>query len=102
MERHRQFDVHGLESPYQEGEFSRWFERESQPATTRIELDGFTHVRHEALLAHATQIDPSSTFWFGLPPEIEQSIFNFELFQLKASRVGPTDVVESDLFTGIE
>ena len=30
---------------------------------------GYDHVRREALLAHATQIDPESPFWFGLPPE---------------------------------
>lgn len=100
-ERHRKFEEHGIESPYAEGPFSAWFDRKDPPSTTRIELDGFTHVRHEALLAHKTQIDPTSRFWFGLPTVVEQSIFSYEIFALEKSNVGPVDVVEDDLFTNI-
>ena len=31
---------------------------------------GYEDVRFEALLAHATQVDPTSPFWFGLPREV--------------------------------
>lgn len=100
-ERHRQFGEHGMESPYSEGPFASWFDRDDPPATTRIELNGFTHVRNEALLAHKTQIDPTSRFWFGLPPDVEQSIFSYEVFTLAKSNVGPVEVTEDDLFADI-
>ncbi len=34
---------------------------------------GLRDVRHDALLAHATQVDPTSPFWFGLPREVSRS-----------------------------
>ncbi len=43
-------------------------------ATTVVDITGYTHVRREALLAHATQVDPTSRFWFGLPPEVMETI----------------------------
>jgi mycothiol S-conjugate amidase len=102
LERHAKFDEHGLDSPYSEGPFLEWFERDEPPATTRIELNGFAHVRNDALLAHETQIDPSSKFWFGLPPEVEQSIFSYEMYILAKSNVGPLGLIEDDLFAGVE
>lgn len=101
VERHQKFDEHGLESPYGDENFKRWFEREELPATTRIELGQYSSIRNKALLAHATQIDPESRFWFGLPPEVEQSIFSYEVFQLAKNNVGPTNATEDDLFAGI-
>ena len=58
-------------------------------------------MRGEALRAHATQVDPNSPFWFGLPPEALRDINASENFLLAQSRVGPTDVREDDLFAGI-
>ena len=58
----------GLESPYDK----RWFDRPSQDhrLTTHIDVTGLYDVRAGALKAHATQIDPTSPFWFGLPDEV--------------------------------
>jgi mycothiol S-conjugate amidase len=64
-------------------------------------VTGFTHVRAEALKAHATQVDPTSKFWFGLPPEVMRDIHPVDEFRLAQSRVGPTDVTEDDLFAGV-
>ncbi len=88
----------GIESPFTD----EWFARPSQDdrITTSIALDGHAHVRREALLAHATQIDPTSPFWFGLPPEIESTIHPFDDYVLARSRVGSA-VPEEDLFAGI-
>ena len=59
-------------------------------------------MRAEALKAHATQVDPTSPFWFGLPPEVMRDIHPIDEFHLARSRVGPTtDVTEDDLFEGV-
>ena len=62
---------------------------------------GSTTIRGEALKAHATQVDPNSPFWFGLPPEVLRGIHPVDEFRLAQSRVGPTDVTEDDLFAGV-
>ena len=51
--------------------------------------------------AHATQVDPTSPFWFGLPPEVLRGIHPYDEFRLAQSRVGSVDVTEDDLFAGI-
>ena len=57
-------------------------------------------VRRKALLAHATQVDPKSPFWFGLPDEVQDAIHPFEEYMLLRSRV-PTEQLEDDLFAGL-
>ena len=68
--------------------------------TTRIECAKYFHQRDEALLAHATQIDPKS-FFFTTPMEWQQRLWPTEEFELARSRV-PVSLPETDLFTGIE
>ena len=63
-------------------------------------------MRAEALRAHATQVDPNSPFWFGLPPEILRDLHPVDEYFLAASRVGPSGVTddavsEDDLFAGV-
>jgi mycothiol S-conjugate amidase len=69
--------------------------------TTTIDVEGYAHIRDEALLAHETQIDPLSPFWFGLPAEVRHATHPFDHYFLARSRVGPVDVVENDLFAGL-
>ena len=91
----------GLESPYDD---ERWQARSAAEdrTTTSIDVTDFVDVRAEALLAHATQIDPSSPFWFGLPPEVQRTAYPFDDYVLARSRVGPIDVEgETDLFAGL-
>ena len=64
----------------------------TEPFTTAIDITGFTRVAGEALKAHATQVDPTSRFWFGLPPEVMRDIHPVDEFRLAQSRVGPIDV----------
>jgi len=96
---HEKFGELGLESPYQPA----WFEGPDPDLelTTRIDLSGgFEDVRREALLAHATQIDPNSPFWFGLPPEVAREIHPYDDYVLAR---GPSagERPETDLFAGI-
>jgi mycothiol S-conjugate amidase len=51
-------------------------------------------------MAHATQVDPTSRFWFGLPPEVARTVFPYEEYVLARSLV-PTTVPEDDLFSGV-
>lgn len=96
--RHDAFLELGLESPYDE----RWFERpdNDHQISTKISVAGFTRARREGLLAHATQIDPDSQFWFGLPAEVDEGIYPFDDYLLA---VGPDDaeLPEDDLFAGL-
>jgi mycothiol S-conjugate amidase len=95
---HKKFVELGLESPFSDD----WFTRPSQDdrVTTSIDIEPWFDVRLEALLAHATQVDPESAFWFGLPREIARTVHPFEDYILAHSRV-ETSVPESDLFAGI-
>ncbi len=95
---HKKFLELGLKSPFSDD----WFTRPSQDdrVTTSIDIEPWFDVRLEALLAHATQVDPESAFWFGLPREIARTVHPFEDYILAHSRV-ETSVPETDLFAGI-
>ena len=98
---HAKFQELGLESPYDEG----WFKRPSRDhlITTRVPTAEHWEVGVEALRAHATQIDPGSRFWFGLPDEVARTVHPFDDYRLEVSHVGgPADgEVEDDLFAGL-
>lgn len=96
---HEKFLELGMESPFDE----KWFDRPGLDGriTTKIDVSEGDHVRKEALLAHATQIDPNSPFWFGLPPEVS-STYPWDDFILARSLVGtPSTFPEDDLFEGV-
>jgi mycothiol S-conjugate amidase len=95
---HAKFLELGLKSPFDE----KWLSRltRDEPFTTSIDIEGYQEVRGNALKAHATQVDPNSPFWFGLPPEVLKDIHPVDEFRLAQSRVGGTDVAEDDLFAG--
>jgi mycothiol S-conjugate amidase len=92
----------GRPSPYDE----KWFERPSQDdrITTRIDVRGFLWARTQALLAHATQVDPSESFWFNVNDEELAEIYPWEDWVLAESRVGfpPAGQREDDLFAGMQ
>jgi len=90
----------GLESP-----FAEWIERirsDEQPdrITTRVDIRDFYEIREKALRAHATQIDPEESFWFGLPTEVARDAHPWDDYVLARSLV-PTEVPEDDLFAGV-
>ncbi|HZU73642.1 MAG TPA: mycothiol conjugate amidase Mca [Acidimicrobiales bacterium] len=95
---HEKFLELGLESPYDE----RWLSRPSQDdrITTQVDISGYADVRRLALLAHATQVDPESPFWFGLPPEVADAVHPVEEYILARSEVGG-EGPEDDLFAGV-
>jgi len=93
---HQAFVDLGLESPFNQ----EWLERPGQDhlIMARIEVDN--RIRREALLAHETQVDPESPFWFGLPAEVQDSIHPFDEYALLRSRVA-VEPPEDDLFAGV-
>ena len=94
---HERFGELGLESPFTDA----WFERPSHDhrITTSIHLDGYSDVRMDALLAHETQVDPTSPFWFGLPRDEQATIHPYDDYILARSLVD-TEPPEADLFAG--
>ena len=61
---HAKFLELGLESPLRRAAGSTR-PSDDDRITTSIDLTGFEDVRRLALLAHATQVDPTSKYWFG-------------------------------------
>ncbi len=106
---HERYAELGLESPYDEG----WFKRPSHDhrITTRVNVKDWYFKRSGALLAHATQIDPTSKFWFGLSDEHAADAYPYDDFILAKSNLddvtvrpplteGTLDAWEDDLFNG--
>jgi mycothiol S-conjugate amidase len=91
----------GLESPYSDERWARMLEQPLPVFSTTIDVSGYEDIRADALRAHATQVDPTSRMWFGLPPEVQKAIPTTDDYQLARNRLGPLDVVEDDLFAGV-
>lgn len=88
----------GIESPYTE----EWVERFNQDhrITTQVDVGAYLHIRDEALLAHATQVDPNEPFWFGLTPQVAAEIYPWDDYILARTTVD-TELPEDDLFAGL-
>jgi mycothiol S-conjugate amidase len=90
----------GLESPYEEW-LAKWEDKpeDRDRVTTRVECSEYFPLRDQALIAHATQVDPTGR-WFAVPLDLQQSVWPYEEFQLARSLVD-TELPESDLFAGV-
>jgi mycothiol S-conjugate amidase len=104
---HEELVRRGLDSPYSKI-FEEWeerarkrLERGDRPLemTTRVMAADYFGVRDDALRAHATQIDPNSS-WFACPREVERAAWPTEDYHLARSLVD-TELPEDDLFAGI-
>ena len=89
-------------SPYDE----KWLDRPNQDdrITTRLDVRPTLGARTAALRAHATQVDPTEAFWFGLSDDELADVYPYEDWILARSLVGDIpagDDVEDDLFAGI-
>jgi mycothiol S-conjugate amidase len=99
---HEELLRRGLESPYADW-FARWDERAANrpelEITSRIECADFFDIRDQALLAHATQIDPKGS-WFACPLEVQRAAWPTEDYHLARTLVD-TGLPEDDLFAGV-
>ena len=104
---HEELLRRGQDSPY-EKIFAQWEERARKRAelgirqleiTTRIDTADYLEIRDQALLAHATQIDPKSA-WFDCPLDVQRAAWPTEDYHLARSLVD-TELPEDDLFAGV-
>jgi mycothiol S-conjugate amidase len=99
---HEAMIAKGLESPFEErrkrGEDLK--EKFRAPkVTTRVPVADWFERRDQALLAHATQVDPTGWF-FAVPLDLQREAWPTEDFELARSLVDST-IPEDDLFAGI-
>jgi mycothiol S-conjugate amidase len=104
---HEEMLRRGQDSPY-EKIFAEWEERARKreelgikqlEITTRIDVADYLEIRDQALLAHATQIDPKSA-WFDCPLDVQRAAWPTEDYHLARSLVD-TELPEDDLFAGV-
>ena len=104
---HEEMVRRGLDSPYAEI-FAEWEERARKRTemgikdleiTTQVEVADYFEIRDRALLAHATQIDPNSS-WFACPLDVQRAAWPTEDYHLARSLVD-TELPEDDLFAGV-
>ena len=92
---------HRGESPYDQ----EWLDRPGHDhrITTKVHVGHYMWARSGALRAHATQVDPSEPWWFGLTDDQLAEVYPWEDWILARSLVGtpPEGTIEDDLFTGI-
>ncbi len=101
----------GIEPPISDERLARLLKAETsdhdqaerKPARPRIVIDinGHNSVMRDALLAHATQVDPSSPWWFGLPPDVAESVYPYDEYEVVRDLTGQTDPAH-DLFAGVD
>jgi mycothiol S-conjugate amidase len=89
-----------VDSPYGEW-LENWEDKpgDAERLTTSVPCAEFFPVRDAALIAHATQVDPTGR-WFAAPVELQQETWPYEDFQLARSVVD-TALPEDDLFAGV-
>ena len=89
-----------MESPYAEW-LVGWEDKpgDAERLTTSVPCAEYFPVRDAALIAHATQVDPTGR-WFSCPIELQQETWPYEDFQLARSVVD-TSLPEDDLFAGV-
>ena len=105
---HQEMLRRGMDSPYTKI-FEEWEERMRKRAeagwrtleiTTRVPVGDYLEIRDQALLAHATQIDPNSS-WFACPVDVQRAAWPTEDYHLARSLVD-TELPEDDLFAGTQ
>lgn len=98
---HERLLAEGKPSPYTPM-MARWdtaFGDIMARVTTQVECADYFQAREEALIAHATQIDPAGAF-LATPVQVQQELWPTEEFELARTRVA-TEFPETDLFAGI-
>jgi mycothiol S-conjugate amidase len=92
-----------IESPYADW-LAEWEDppkkgRAPLEITTKVRCEQYFEIRDLALLAHATQIDPESS-WFAVPLDVAATAWPTEDYHRARSLVD-TELPEDDLFAGI-
>ena len=89
-----------VDSPYGEW-LTGWEDKpgDAERLTTSVPCAEWFGLRDAALIAHATQVDPTGR-WFACPIPLQQETWPFEDFQLARSLIDAV-LPEDDLFAGV-
>jgi len=89
-----------VDSPYGDW-LTGWEDKpgDAERLTTSVPCSEYFDLRDAALIAHATQVDPTGR-WFACPLPLQQETWPYEDFQLARSVVD-TELPEDDLFAGV-
>ncbi|MGH9104791.1 MAG: mycothiol conjugate amidase Mca [Acidimicrobiales bacterium] len=90
----------GLELPWGEERLELMAKAPQEDVTTEIEVGPWARARDEALRAHATQVDPNSPYWFGLPEEVLAELGHCDEYHLARNYTSSLPP-EDDLFSGV-
>ena len=97
-----------MDSPFDSERMARLLESdegsvvgEDSPHLVIVDIRGHTTVTREALLAHATQVDPLSRHWFGLPTDVADELYPYDEYEVVRDLTG-TDPTGGDLFAGLD
>ena len=90
----------GMEPPWGEERLEMISSAPQEELTTELDVSAYASVRDEALRSHATQVDPNSAFWFGLPPEVIAELGHYDEYHLAHDHTG-SKPPEDDLFAGV-
>jgi mycothiol S-conjugate amidase len=106
---HEKFVELGLESHFNNERLARLLEAEANAVAGDhndrpqlvVDIRGYNLVMREALRAHASQVDPSSSDWFGLPAEVADEVYPFDEYEV-ARDLTAMDPSSDDLFAGLD
>ena len=89
------------ESPFDQA----WLDRPGadERITTKLDVGAYLWARSGSLRAHATQVDPKESWWFGLDDHQLAEVYPYEDWILARSVVDELglDEIENDMFSGI-
>lgn len=105
---HDKFLELGLESPFDNDRWRGVLDGDqsapagADPDLPRVVVDVTAHAStsRQALRAHATQVDPNSRMWFGLPSDVADAVYPYEEYEVARdlTAAGPSP---DDLFDGV-
>ena len=106
---HEKFVELGLESHFNNERLARLLEAEANAVAGDhndrpqlvVDIRGYNLVMREALRAHASQVDPNSSDWFGLPAEVADEVYPFDEYEL-ARDLTAGNLSSDDLFAGLD
>ncbi len=90
----------GIEVPWSDERLEAMLAAPQEEVTTELDVSAWAHIRDEALKAHATQVDPASPFWFGLPEDVKAELGHWDDYHL-AHNATSSRPPEDDLFAGV-
>jgi mycothiol S-conjugate amidase len=103
---HEKFLELGLESPYDDERIKEMVDGAHDGSSPRprltIDIIGHGSIMRDALLAHATQVDPDSRHWFGLPREISAEVYPYDDYEVARDLTGADPSGADDLFAGLD